>query len=121
MARLASLGRVDRGVVFRAGLGQAGAVALLSVVLALALPHSFFEDWGWLAGPGAWLACAAAVARVLALPIGAALIGAAVAGVPSLITVVLGAHWAGVPLAIVIFALWCGRLRAAPDPPAELV
>src|SRR3954451_2105668 len=108
-------------MVVRAGLGQTAAVAVLSVVLALALPHSFFEDWGWLAGPGAWLACAYVVARVLGLPPGATLIGAAVAGIPSLITVVLGAHWAGVPLAIAVFALWCGRLRADPDLPAEVV
>ena len=112
---------MDRGTAVRAGIGQAVAVAAVSVVLALALPHAFFEDWGWLAGPGAWLACAAAVARVLALPVGPTLIGAAVAGVPSLITVVLGAHWAGVPVAILVFALWCGRLRADPDLPAEVV
>src|SRR4051794_40846867 len=110
MARLASLGRVDRGVVFRAGLGQAAAVAALSVVLALALPHSFFEDWGWLAGPGAWLACAAVVARALALPLAAALIGAVLAGLPSVLAVVIGVHWLGAALAIVLWALWCGRL-----------
>ena len=44
------------------------AVALLSIILALALPHSFFEDWGWLSGPTAWLICALFTATVLALP-----------------------------------------------------
>ena len=112
---------MDRGTVLRAGIGQAVAVAAVSVVLALALPHSFFEDWGWLAGPGAWLTCAYVVGRVLRLPAGPVLIGAAVAGIPSLITVLLGAHWAGVPLAILVFAAWCGRLRADPELPAEVV
>ena len=112
---------MDRGTALRAGVGQAVAVAAISVVLAVALPHSFFENWGWLAGPGAWVACAWLVAQVLHLPVGAALIGAAVAGIPSLIAVVLGAHWAGVPLAVVVFAVWCGRLRADPDLPAEVV
>ena len=105
----------------RAGIGQAVAVTAVSVVLAVALPHSFFEDWGWLAGPGAWIACAWIVARVLGLPVGAALIGAAAAGIPSLVFVVLGAHWAGVPLALIVFAVWCGRLPAGPDLPAEVV
>ena len=108
-------------MVWKSALVQTVAVAVLAVVLALALPHSFFEDWGWLAGPGAWLACAFVVARALRLPVAQALIGAALAGLPSIVFVVLGAHWAGAPLAIVIFALWCARLRADPDLPAEVV
>src|SRR3954470_3621744 len=111
---------MDRGTALRAGIGQAVAVAAVSVVLAVALPHSFFEDWGWLAGPGAWLACAYVVARVLALPVPGVLIGAAVAGLPSLVAVVLGVHWLGLPVAIAIFAVWCGRLRADPGLPAEV-
>ena len=56
---------VDRSVLWRAALVQALAVAVLSIALALALPHSFFEDWGWLAGPGAWIVCALVTARVV--------------------------------------------------------
>jgi hypothetical protein len=112
---------MDRRTAIRAGVGQAVAVAAVSVVLALALPHSFFENWGWLAGPGAWLACAYGVARVLGLPVAGTLIGAAVAGIPSLVAVVLGAHWLGIPLAIGVFAAWCGRLSDDPNLPAEFV
>jgi hypothetical protein len=101
---------MDRRMALRAGLGQAAAVAVLSVALAVALPHSFFEDWGWLVGPGAWLACAAAVSRWLGLPVGPALIGAVLAGLPSVIAVVVGVHWLGAAVAIVLWALWCGRL-----------
>jgi len=86
------------------------AVAALSVVLALALPQGFFEDWGWIAGPAAWLACAALTARVLRLPPGPTLLGAALAGIPSALAVVLGVHWLGAAVAVVIFALWCARL-----------
>src|SRR3954468_348615 len=112
---------MDRGRALRAGVGQAIAVAVVSVALALALPKSFFEDWGWVAGPGAWLACAYVVARVLGLPVAATLIGAAVAGLPSLVAVVAGVHWAGIPLAVALFALWCGRLRVDRELPAEVV
>jgi hypothetical protein len=97
--------------LWRAALLQLAAVALLSIALGLALPHSFFEDWGWLAGPGAWMVCAAFTARVLALPLGPALLGAALAGLPSLLAVVLGVHWAGAVLAVALFALWCAALR----------
>jgi hypothetical protein len=101
---------MDRRVAVRAGIGQLIAVAVVSVALAIALPKSFFEDWGWLAGPGAWIACAAVVARVLRLPLPGALIGAALAGLPSVIAVVIGVHWLGAAVAVVLWAVWCGRL-----------
>lgn len=99
--------------LWRAALLQLAAVALLSLALGLALPESFFEDWGWIAGPTAWMLCAAFTARVLRLPLGAALLGAALAGLPSLLAVVVGIHWAGAVLAVGLFALWCARLRVS--------
>ena len=98
-------------ILWRAALLQLVSVAALSVALGLALPHDFFEDWGWLAGPASWMLCAAFTARVLRLPLGPALLGAALAGLPSLLAVVLGVHWAGAVLAVALFALWCARLR----------
>jgi hypothetical protein len=102
---------MDLPTLWRAALLQLLAVALLSIALALALPHDFFVDWGWIAGPAAWMLCAALTARVLRLPLVPALIGAALAGLPSLLAVVLGIHWAGAALAVALFALWCARLR----------
>lgn len=96
--------------LWRAALLQLVAVALLSLALGLALPEDFFESWGWLAGPAAWMLCAAFTARVLRLPPGAALLGAALAGLPSLLAVAVGVHWAGAVLAVGLFALWCARL-----------
>jgi len=95
---------------WRVALLQLAAVAVLSTVLGLALPEDFFEDWGWIAGPAAWMLCAAFTARVLRLPPGRALLGAALAGLPSLLAVAVGVHWAGAVLAVVLFALWCALL-----------
>jgi len=103
---------MDLPTLWRAALLQLVAVAALSIALGLALPHDFFVDWGWLAGPAAWMACAAFTARVLRLPLVPTLTGAALAGLPSLLAVVLGIHWAGAVLAVALFALWCARLRA---------
>lgn len=103
---------MDVPTLWRAALLQLLAVALLSVALALALPHSFFEDWGWIAGPASWMLCAAFTARVLRLPLGPALLGAVLAGLPSLLAVLVGLHWAGAVLAVGIFAVWCARLAA---------
>jgi hypothetical protein len=38
------------------------------------------------------------------------LVGAALAGLPSVLAVVVGVHWLGAVLAIGLFALWCARL-----------
>jgi hypothetical protein len=96
--------------LWRAAVLQLLAVAILSIVLASTLPKDFFVDWGWIAGPAAWMLCAAFTARVLKLPLVPALIGAVLAGLPSLIAVVVNAHWAGAVLAVGLFALWCARL-----------
>jgi len=101
---------VDRATLWRAALVQALAVAVLSAALAAVLPHAFFENWGWLAGPGAWAGCAAMTARIVHLPVARALVGAAVAGLPSVVAVLLGAHWLGAAVAIAVFAAWCARL-----------
>lgn len=109
---------MDVPTLWRAALVQLLAVALLSIALGLALPHDFFVDWGWIAGPAAWMLCAALTARVLRLPLIQALIGAALAGLPSILAVVFGVHWAGAVLAVALFALWCARLRAELASPA---
>jgi hypothetical protein len=112
---------MDRSVLWRAAAVQALSVAVLSVVLALALPHSFFDDWGWLAGPAAWLLCALVTAAALRLPTIRVLVGAVLAGLPSVLAVALGLHWLGAAVAVVLFALWCARLAREPGLPARAV
>jgi hypothetical protein len=106
------MGRMDRSTAWRSALLMAAAVAAVAVVLGATLDASFFRSWGWLAGPGVWAACALLVARVLRLPAGWTLLGAALSGLPSLVAVLAGVHWAGTPLALILFGLWCGRLAA---------
>jgi hypothetical protein len=101
---------MDRSVLWRAAAVQTLGVAGLSLALGLSLPHSFFEDWGWLVGPGAWIACAVVTAAALRLRAMPVLAGAALAGIPSALAVLLGVHWLGAALAIVLFAGWCARL-----------
>jgi hypothetical protein len=101
---------IDRTLAVRAGLIQLAAVAIVAAALAIALPRSFFEDWGWLSGSGSWLGCALITAAALRLPPLPALLGAVICALPSLLAVVLGLHWLGALIAVVLFALWCGRL-----------
>jgi hypothetical protein len=101
---------MDTNTLWRSALIQLVAVAILSIALAVALPHSFFDSWGWLVGPLAWLLCAAFTARVLALPLAPTMLGAVLAGIPSAIAVLLHLHWEGAAVAVAVFAFWCARL-----------
>jgi hypothetical protein len=103
---------VDTGILWRAALLQLVAVAVLSLALGLALPHDFFVDWGWIAGPASWMLCAAFTASVLKLPLARTLTGAVLAGLPSLLFVLLALHWLGAVIAVGLFAVWCARLAA---------
>ena len=104
------MGRMDGSVLWRAALLQALTLTVVALVLGALLDREFFRSWGWLAGPGAWAACALFTGTVLKLPAGPVLAGAAVAGLPSLVSVIVGVHWLGAPFAVGIFALWCGWL-----------
>ena len=91
-----------------AALVQALAVgALFGILVALPLGHSFFEDWGFIVGPAAWIVCALVTGAALRLPwtrvTGAAVLGGLGAGLLTLV----GAHAAGMVAAVVVFAAVC--------------
>jgi hypothetical protein len=102
--------KLDTPILWRAALLQLIAVAVLSIVLSLFLSHDFFVDWGWFVGPVSWMLCAAFTARMLRLPLVATLIGAALAGLPSILAIVVNLHWLGALFAVGLFAWWCARL-----------
>lgn len=106
---------MDRSILWRAAAAQVLLVTAISLVLALALPHSFFEDWGWLTGSAGWLGCAAITAWALGLPVRGVMLGAVLAGIPSAVAVLAGVHWLGVALAIAAFASWCAWLARRPE------
>ena len=107
---------MDSEILWRVAVVQALAVAALSILLALILSHGFFESWGWLVGPLAWMACAWLTARVVGLPESPVLARAVGAGVVSVLFVLVGLHWLGAIVAIGVFAVWCARLpRPAPS------
>ena len=52
------MGAMDGSVLWRAALLQALTLGLVALALGALLDKEFFRSWGWLAGPGAWAACA---------------------------------------------------------------
>jgi hypothetical protein len=101
---------VDQAILWRVAVMQTVSVATLSLLLGLLFSDGFFESWGWLVGPAAWLLSAWLTTRVVGLPEAPVLLRAALAGIPSLLFVLLGAHWLGAVVAIAIFAALCARL-----------
>jgi hypothetical protein len=94
---------------------QGIVLAIPFVVLALTLDESFFEDWGWIAGPTVWLICSAVTARILSLPLGYVLFSAVAGGVAGAIVFLVASHWAGMVAGLLVFAASCGSY----DPQAE--
>ena len=97
-------------VALRAGVLQGTLIFVVASILGSALERDFFVSWGWLAGPGSWIACGLLVGALLRLPWPGVLAGTAVSGLPSLVAVFSGVHWAGIPLAVLAFGAWCGWL-----------
>ena len=94
---------------------QAIVVAIPFAILGLTLDESFFEDWGWAAGPVVWLACSIVTARILSLPLGYVLFSAVAGGVAGAIVFLLATHLAGMAAGLLVFAASCGSY----DPEAE--
>ena len=60
-------------------------------------------------GPLTWLGCAWATARVVGLEPSPTLVWAVLAGIVSLLFVLIGLHWLGALVAVGLFAYLCAR------------
>jgi hypothetical protein len=88
---------------------QAIVVAVLfGLLVALPIRHHFFEDWGWLVGPLAWILCSLVTARLLALPLAYVLFAALAGGVAGTIVMLVVSHMPGLVAALLVFAASCG-------------
>lgn len=94
-------------VFWRVAVVQLLAVALLSVLLGVIFSPGFFESWGWLVGPLAWLGCAWLTARIVGLEPEPTLVRAVLAGIVALLAVLIGQHWLGALIAVGLFAYLC--------------
>lgn len=87
---------------------QAVAVAVLFAAL-LPLGRDFFESWGFVVGPIAWLACSYVTAKVLKLPVSLAVFSAVAGGVAGGIAMAVASnHTAGMIAALLVFGASCG-------------
>lgn len=106
---------MDQGLFWRAALTQAAAVAVVfAILVALPLPEDFFEDYGIVAGPLAWILCAVVTALILKLPWQLAVFAAAAGGVAGVLVDIAGAkHYIALPIAVAVFGACCGGYETA--------
>jgi hypothetical protein len=104
---------VNSRLFWRSLLVQAAIVAVLFAALALLLPDDFFDDWGFLAGPIAWIACTLVTARFLPAPVSFVLFAALAGGVAATIVLLVANHWAGLIAGPLVFAACCGSYDAS--------
>jgi hypothetical protein len=101
--------RVNQGLFWRSLAVQALMVgALFGLLVLLPLDHDFFEDFGYLVGPLAWLACSVVTARLLSLPPGLALFAALAGGVAGGLVGLVAGHGVGLVVSLLVFAASCG-------------
>jgi hypothetical protein len=111
MRALTTIRGVDGSILWRAALMQTLAVGVLFLALALALPREFFEDWGAVSGPLAWIAASLFTGRVLGLPLRTVAVASAVSGVAAALLGAAVAHAVSLPVAIGGFAALCAARR----------
>ena len=87
---------------------QALVVAVPFAVLAAALDGSFFEDYGWIVGPAVWLGSSVVTARLLDIPVSYVAFSALAGGVAGLLVMLVTSHWAGMAVALLVFAASTG-------------
>lgn len=108
------------GLFWRAATVQSLLVGALFIVLALAVPHGFFTDYGIVVGPLAWVGCALLTGRILKLPLAGTAVAAAVSGTAAALVGAIFEHVVSLPVAIGVFAAVCAGFEARrPRPPAR--
>jgi hypothetical protein len=109
---------VNSGRFWRAALLQLIVVAIPFAILAIAVSHDFFEDYGWAVGPVVWLACSLVTGRLLRLPLAFSLFCAAAGGVAAVLVMLVFGHEVGIVAGVAVFAASASGYEA-PDERAD--
>ena len=114
-------GVVSTRLFWRAAAVQVALVGALFIVLAVALPRHFFDDWGIVVGPLAWILCSAGTGKILRLPLSLTVLSAAAGGVAGALVGLATSHLVSLPIAVAVFAASCAGYgqNSAPSPPAR--
>jgi hypothetical protein len=82
-------------------------VGVLFAVLAITVPHGFFEDHGAVVGPLAWIGCSLITGRILGLSLGRIALASLAGGLTAGLVGMAIDHVVSLPVAIAVFAAVC--------------
>jgi hypothetical protein len=101
---------------WRALATQGIVVAMLFALLALALPNRFFDDWGFIVGPAAWIVGTILSARLLPVATTLVAFAAVAGGVAGAIVFLVANHWASLVASLLVFAASCAATVEGGEP-----
>lgn len=108
---------MDSSLFLRAAVVQTLLVgAVFALLVALPLGDDFFEDYGWISGPVAWIACAAVTGRILRLPVSLVAFAAVAGGVAGALVGIAASHTAGLIVSVAVFAASCAGYATEGEP-----
>jgi hypothetical protein len=91
---------------------------VLFAVLAITVPHGFFEDHGAVVGPLAWIGCSLITGRILGLSLGRTALASLAGGLTAGLVGMAVDHVVSLPVAIAVFAAVCATDRPGNRQPA---
>lgn len=97
-----------------------GVAVLFGILVALPLDKDFFEDWGYVTGPLAWMLVTVLSARVLPIPAGIVLFNALAGGVAGFLVGLVAGHAPGLVISLLVFAASCSGYDPELDDPGRV-
>ena len=95
---------VSSRLFWRVAAFQVAITGVLFAILAITVPHHFFDDWGIVVGPLLWIGCSLVTGRVFALPVLFTLFCAAAGGVAGTLVGLVFGHPVGIVAGVGVFA-----------------
>jgi hypothetical protein len=111
---------VSSQLFWRAAGVQLLLVAIVfGVLVALPLGDDFFDDYGLIVGPVAWVLCSLGTGRILSLPLDLTLFAAAAGGVAGTLVGLVASHVLGLLAGVAVFGASCAGYEAAREGPPD--
>ena len=98
-----------------AGVQLLLVAVVFALLLALPLGDDFFDDYGFIAGPVAWILCSLGTWRILSLPLDLTLFAAVAGAVAGTLVGLVAGHIPGLIVGIAVFGASVAGYDAARD------
>lgn len=107
---------MSKGLFLKAlGVQTLLIAVVFATLVALPLREGFFEDYGLITGPVAWIGCSLITAQLLRMPTGYVLFAALAGGVAGVIVSLVTSHTPGLIVSLLVFGASCAGYEPERD------